>query len=299
MPWQQKPETLEGSLDKTEKSAAAKTTKIARGAEKNAGNFSQRFAQARTFETSNKTDDAREIYEKLIVEFPDRYESYHRLGVVADKQRRHREAQSLYTEALRRKPPDPEIFNDLGYCFFLQGQLDKAESATGKAVALAPSNPRYRNNLGLVYGHQGRTNEALETFRRAGSEADAQYNMAFVCASQNDTEGAKERFRMALTADSSYAPARKALKSFEKAESEADLLADYDFEENNKGVRMVPYVEDPSMTGQSSGEVRMASASAPSSSNLSSNSSSTYGKTHALQNKAHEMMQARLSTPEN
>jgi hypothetical protein len=136
-----------------------------------------------------------------------------------------------------------------------------------------------------VYGHQGRTEEALETFRRAGSEADAQYNMAFVLASKNDIEGAKARFHMALRADSSYAPARKALRSFEKSESDPELLAAVDDDEfESDGRRMVPFVEDAG-----------AADAQPNSNAAAKSSSSTGAKTHALQVQAREMMQERLA----
>ncbi len=183
---------------------------------KPSANLLSRLADARSAEEAERLDDARAIYQQLIVQFPNRPEPYHRLGVVADRQKRHRAAEALYAQAIRRTPADPEVFNDLGYCYFRQGKLEKAESALRKAVACSPSNSRYRNNLGMVYGHQGRHEQALEEFRHAGSESDAQYNLAFVLASRADFEGAEARLRLALAADPTYESARRALKSFEE-----------------------------------------------------------------------------------
>src|SRR5690606_32125088 len=139
-------------------------------------------------------------------------------AVVADKQRRYREAQALYSEAIRLHGPDAELFNNLGYSFYLQGNLRKAEAAMLKAVALQPANPRFRNNLGMVYGHQGRHDLAMEQFRRAGSDADAYYNLAFVLASQDNVEGAKECFRRALAVDPAHERAGRALAAFQRSE---------------------------------------------------------------------------------
>jgi len=176
-----------------------KKSKNNRSEQEREGNgFMKRFSQARGLESANKLDEARAIYQQLISEYSNRWEPYHRLGLVADRQQRYVEAESLLSEALRRKPMDAELFADLGYCFYLQGKLDKAESALSKSVSIKPSEARYRNNLGLVYGAKGRTEDALESFRHAGSEADAQYNMAFVMAMHNDMDGAKKRFKMAL-----------------------------------------------------------------------------------------------------
>jgi len=187
--------------------------------------YSRGLTTAKNAEKERDLDQARTIYERLIRTLPDRYEAYHRLGVVADRQRRYDEAQSLYTQAIHLNHNNPELFNDLGYCYYLQGNLDKAESALLKAVSMRPAEPRYRNNLGLVYGQQRRYEMALAQYRRAGGEGDAYYNLAFVKASQNDFEGAKECFRRALAANPTHERARQALTSFVNAESQPEDLA--------------------------------------------------------------------------
>jgi len=247
----------------------AKQSKIERASEN--GGFTKRYSQARSLESSNKLDEARTIYQELIAEYPKRWEPYHRLGLVADRQRRFTEAESLLSEALRRKPMDPELFADLGYCYYLQGKLEKAESALVKAVSIKPSDARYRNNLGLVYGASGRLEDALECFRHAGSEADAQYNMAFIMAMRNDMEGAKKRFQMALSIDPNHDGAYKALKSFQKAEREGDQ--ELEPEMSADGRRWVPYMEDASQA------------------KIASNSTAT----KALQDKARGMLQNRMA----
>ncbi|MCS7303820.1 MAG: tetratricopeptide repeat protein [Thermoguttaceae bacterium] len=176
--------------------------------------FFDGMMKGRQLEQEGKLAEARKIYEQLIVQYPHRYEPYHRLGVVADREKRYREAVALYTQAIALQP-DPEIFNDLGFSYYLQGQLDKAESALLKAVSMKPANPRFRNNLGMVYGFQGRYEEALEQFRRGGSEADACYNMAFILATQEDLEGAKRYLMLALAADPTHKKAQDALASLE------------------------------------------------------------------------------------
>jgi len=176
--------------------------------------FFDGMMKGRQYELEGKLAEARQIYERLIVQYPHRYEPYHRLGVVADREKRYREAVALYTQAIALNP-DPEIFNDLGFSYYLQGQLDKAESALLKAVSMKPANPRFRNNLGMVYGFQGRYEEALEQFRRGGSEADACYNMAFILATQDNLEGAKRYLMLALAADPTHKKAQDALASLE------------------------------------------------------------------------------------
>jgi len=188
--------------------------------------YREQLARARSFQKAGKYDEARQICQRLITSRPDRYEAYHTLGVVADFQRRYHEAQSLYEQALNLDRGNPEILNDLGYCYMLQGQLDKAERALKKAVAASPSNTKWRNNLGIVYGRMGRDREAFEQFRRAGSDADAYYNLASIKASREDLDGAKQCLRMALATDPNYEKARRLLKSFAEYEQDPEGVMD-------------------------------------------------------------------------
>jgi tetratricopeptide (TPR) repeat protein len=214
------------------------------------GSFQEEYAQARSLERSDKLREARTIYESLAKKFPNRYEVHHRLGVVADGERKHKDAEEFYTEAIRLNPKNGEIFNDLGYCYFLQGKLSKAEKALLKAASLSEKNTRSYNNLGLVYGHQGRYAEALEAFREAGSEAQAHYNLAFVFASQSKVDLAKECFHKALGADPTFSDARRALDSFDRYDRDPDGLWD-NSEVVLDGVRFVPYVEGEQAGAQS------------------------------------------------
>lgn len=199
--------------------------------------------RGRGMEQSGELDKARKLYESLRQQHPDNLDVIHRLGVVADAQRKHAEAEGMFMYVLQRDPRNAEALADLGYCYFLQGQLTKAESALSKAVKLQPSNSRFRNNLGLVMGNQGRFDEALAHFQAAGTEADAYYNLAFIYASHDQAAKAKECFLAALNEDPTHGKSREALRSFEEFErlpkhmQEDDLLAD-------SRVKYVPFVED-------------------------------------------------------
>lgn len=174
------------------------------------------MSRAKGLEREGNLEEARALYERLIDQYPDRYEPYHRLAVVADRQKRFTEAQGLYRQAVRLNPRNPDLYNDLGYCLFLQGRYDDAEAEIVRAVKIAPTFRRYHNNLGMVYGYQRRYDEAMVEFRRGGSEADACYNLAFVLAAKNDADGAKNYFRRALEAEPRHGPAQRALAMLEQ-----------------------------------------------------------------------------------
>lgn len=221
--------------------------------------LAQDLAQAESLALSGKLSQARDIYQRLVVEFPQEPRSLHGLAMVADRQRKHHEAQALYVQALASRPREAAWLGDLGWSYYLDGQLEKAHSALAKAVSLAPSEPRHHNNLGLVLGQQRRQAEALEEFRKAGSEADAQYNLAFVLASQDDAAGAKRCFQLALAADPSYTRARDALKSFEQYDEDPKQaeLALLD------GGQWIPYVEEPAATSNLAAPTLLATHTTP------------------------------------
>jgi Flp pilus assembly protein TadD len=205
--------------------------------------YGAQLMKGKDAEKHGNLQEARTVYEAMITGYPQRYEAYHRLAVVADRHRRYQEAQALYTQAIRLNSRNPDLFNDLGYCFYLQGKMEKAESALLKAVSMRPAEPRYRNNLGLAYGMQGRDEEALAEYRRAGSEGDAYYNLAFVKAARNDLPGAKDCFHRALAADPTHERARQALTSFEAADSQPEYLHNVG-PLADEGVTWVPFVEN-------------------------------------------------------
>ena len=235
-----------------------------KGAKKAGPEFASQLTQGRNLEKAAKYIEARELYEGLIVAHPDRFESYHRLGVVADRQKRYREAQALYAQAIRREPRNAELFNDLGYSLFLQGKLEKAELAILKAVALSPSDARYRINMGMVLGHMERYEEALAEFRRAGSDADAYNNLAFVLSAKGRDADANNCFRLALAADPDHEASRRALEASQGYQNPNALAGDRPTV--GKGGRWIPYNE----TADSATDVRQATMESASSATASS-----------------------------
>jgi Flp pilus assembly protein TadD len=235
--------------------------------------------RGRNLERSGDWTKARMLYEDLRKKHPDSIEVVHRLGVVADSQRRHDEAEQLFLLALAREPRHAALLSDLGYCYFLQGQLSKAQSALLKATVLEPSNPRHWNNLGLVTGHMGRHEQALGHFRKAGSEADALYNLAFIFAAQDRADEAKQCFQEALAADPTHRRAREALVSFEEYERMPAHMRDFDIADG--GVRYVPYFE----TGDGDSGVRTADGFASSSRDASQATRALYTQSRGMLNR--------------
>ena len=213
------------------------------------------LASVKTFADAGQLDRARTECEQLLARHRQNPQIEHRLGCIADLQGKHDEAEQLFLSALKNQGPDPELLDDLGYCYFLQNKLPKAEAACHKAVKLDPTNKLFRNNYGLVLGMMKRYDEALQQFSSVGSEAEANFNLAFIYSTQERTEEAKECFRKALAADPNFQKAREALAAFEKFDH---LPAEQQLAQSNRAGeknRWVPYIE-----GGSSSDVQPASA---------------------------------------
>lgn len=229
------------------------------------------ISQGRAYEARNKADKAAKAYEDALSMDPNNIVALHRLGVIADSQGATEEAEVLLTKALKQQPKNAEICADLGYCYFLQQRYTEAESLSRQAILHDSKNPLYRNNLGLILGHQERYDEAFEEFSKAGTKADAYYNMAFVFTMQDHVDEAKECFREALALKPDHKGAREALANFERSEtmSESDERALVSNSRDNRN--WVPYVEPGAesnagsvavagATGSEAGSVKQASA---------------------------------------
>jgi len=224
-----------------------------------------RLAKGRELERAGQNDRARLLYQELIRQYPNSPGPYHRLGIVYDKQNRFRDAQENLIHSLQLDPRNAEVRIDLGYCFYMQGQIAQAEAETRAAVELAPRDERAHNNLALILGAQDRAAEALEHFRLGGSEADAQFNLAFVHASRNNLPAAKECFKQALDADPTHAKSRKALDSFDTYENQPEEMRrvmESALAGESRGT--IPFVEPGTVMKASAEEGSDASASSAS-----------------------------------
>lgn len=219
------------------------------------------IARGRTYEQSGNYDKARKVYEDLRKREPNCVAAAHRLGIVADLQKRHGEAEQLFQHALTLEPNNAEIMGDLGYCLFLQGKLEKSEEVLAQAVELAPTNTRVRNNHGLALGHLGKYEAALEEFAQAGGEADAYYNLAFVYAAQDRVSEAKDCFRLCLRLDPTNEQAHNALSSFSEYEQMSPEMRE-SVDIASEGVRYVPYQEVVSAGKEINAAVAQASGQA-------------------------------------
>ena len=157
---------------------------------------SRPVCEAATTNRAGEFDKARKVYEDLRRKRPDDLEVVHRLGVVADLQKRHAEAESLFLHALAAPAAECRPAGRSGLLLLPARATDQGRKRPEQGRRRCePSNPRFKNNLGLVIWALGTASRRpWHISARPAPEADAQYNLAFVYAAQNRNEQAKALF---------------------------------------------------------------------------------------------------------
>ncbi len=171
---------------------------------------------ARLAERQGNPGRARRLYHDIIHRDSSNAVAYHRLGVMAAKAGRLSEALEQLQQAQEFDPTTSEIPADIGYVHYLSGELDRAEQSLRSALEINADDARALNNLGLVYGMQGSFHDSAEAFRRAGTQAEAHANLAYVMTQRGETELAVEQYHKALEIDGKLSLAAIALVQLDK-----------------------------------------------------------------------------------
>ncbi len=126
---------------------------------------------AHTLMTMGELDEALQIFQKSINEFPKSEFKYHWLRYSADIYRERREydlAEATYMQALEVNPEDPRSWRNLGLMY--AGDFKDYATAAGyfeKMVALDPSDPFGFYYLGTIYESAGLVEKAIDAYKAA------------------------------------------------------------------------------------------------------------------------------------
>jgi len=125
-----------------------------------------------------RLSDARRAFQQVLDEDPRQSLAHHRLAIIADRNHDFPTADGHYQAACDADPNNANLLSDFGYSKLLRRDLEGSEVLLRKALALAPSNQHALNNLGLLQAKRGDYRGALATFRKVGSEAEAEKKIA-------------------------------------------------------------------------------------------------------------------------
>ena len=180
------------------------------------------LSMARLMERQAKYDEAQKLYQKSLDRDPKNPTAWHRMGCLAVRRGDHKEALVYFARAAQFGTESVELLNDIGYALYLQNELVPAEEKLRQALKQNPQYAEARNNLGLVLAEQKRFDEALAEFRKAGDEASAHSNLAFVQTKVGALDEAEKNYHRALELNPKQAQAGQALVHFFLARNKAE-----------------------------------------------------------------------------
>ncbi len=180
------------------------------------------LSMARLMERQAKYDEAQKLYQKSLDRDPKNSTAWHRMGCLAVRRGDQKEALVYFARAAQFGTESVELLNDIGYALYLQNELAPAEEKLRQALKQNPQYAEARNNLGLVLAEQKRFDEALAEFRKAGDEASAHSNLAFVQTKVGALDEAEKNYHRALELNPKQVQAGQALVHFFLARNKAE-----------------------------------------------------------------------------
>ncbi len=142
-----------------------------------------------------------------------------RLAVLYDRTDQQAKAMNEYQELLKKRPKDSGLLNDMGYSFYNRGQWAEAETYLLRSVTADKSNKRAWVNLGMAQAQLGKTGQAVTSFEKAVSQAEAQANLGFVFVTQGNRTEAIAAYRRALALEPTLPIAQAAITRLEQGDA--------------------------------------------------------------------------------
>jgi Flp pilus assembly protein TadD len=173
----------------------------------------------------DRAAEARAPLERAVELDPESALALSALGIVCDRLGDPASGMHYQRLAAERRPGDPSILNNLGASCLLDGDLECAEGAFREALLLDPQDPTLHNNLGLALARQRRYGDALDAFRRGGSERAALNNLGWGYYLNGDYDAAVTQYEKALLVQGESELAVKVLDNLKLALAAREKVA--------------------------------------------------------------------------
>jgi Flp pilus assembly protein TadD len=154
----------------------------------------------RTLLRRKKLSEAERNFDKAIQLDPSLWQAHNSLGIIYDRRKDFKKASFHYQRAITLLPSVGILYNNLGMSFFLKGEYEASLQALIEGAKLDPNNKKINNNLALLLCKTGRFQEAFETFKKAGNEASAYYNIGSFYLSEQMYKEAIQSYQKAIVA---------------------------------------------------------------------------------------------------
>lgn len=126
-------------------------------------------------------------------------QAFNGLGVLADLDGDHTQAQQHYATALAVSPSSPLIWNNRGYSFYLSHNWSEAEQSYKSALRHDAKSHQVWKNLGLLYARQEQYLKALMAFEQVMDSANAHNDLGYICMLEGKYDKAEYYFDKAMS----------------------------------------------------------------------------------------------------
>ena len=158
--------------------------------------------QAKIAISSNKLEEAKDIFQDILKIQPTHAASHTNLGAILNKLGKLDEAEESFKKAIKFEPNFVIAYFNLGTTQEKLNKLDEAEESYKKAIDLKPDYAEAHNNLAFTLNRLDRLDEAEEGYKKAikfkPDFAVAYYNLGVVQDKLLRFDEAKKNYKKAL-----------------------------------------------------------------------------------------------------
>jgi Tfp pilus assembly protein PilF len=170
-----------------------------------------KLQQAISFYQVGQLQQAEQICQQILRNFPKQAETLHLLGIIAHQVGDYRIATSLITQAIEIDPNQSSFFYNVGNALREQGKLDESVEAYQQAIHIQPDHADAYNNLGNVLKEQGKLDESVEAYQQAIEHqpqfSGAHNNLGVALQEQGRLEESIEVYQKAIEIQPDHADA--------------------------------------------------------------------------------------------
>ena len=148
-----------------------------------------KLQQAISLYQAGQLQQAEQICQQILRDFPQHADALHLLGVIACQVEEYKIATDLISQAVeidsnQSQPKFAEMYNNLGNALLGQGRLEESIQAYQQAIHIQPKFVEVHNSLGNALREQGRLEESIQACQQAihiqPDHAEAHKNLGII-----------------------------------------------------------------------------------------------------------------------
>ena len=161
-----------------------------------------KLQQAISFYQVGQLQQAEQICQQILRDFPKHAETLHLLGIIAYQVGENKIATDLITRAIEVDSKQSPFYYSLGNSLRGQGKLEKAIEAYQQAIQIQPNHAEAYNNLGVALIDQGKLEESIQIYQKTleiqPNCADAYNNLGNVLREQGRLKESIQAYQKTL-----------------------------------------------------------------------------------------------------